>query len=163
MAFKSLPKTYLVKALVSFTYVRTFVQNSHYNTIYLYVNLNYKLNHTSLSNIVLFPPSRFYKHNCSTKSLISQSIQKRVQAILTLKTAAASIQFTRYERIWELYKFLKDYTLSLYLHKSGSTHQFFASLYFNVVGTDTRAESMFLNEPPLTLHSICTEHSFPVN
>lgn len=38
-----------------------------------------------------------------------------------------------------------------------NTYHFFESSYFNVVGTDTRAESMFLKEPPLTLHSIWTE------
>lgn len=38
-----------------------------------------------------------------------------------------------------------------------NTYHFFESSYFNVVGTDTRAESMFLKEPPLTLHSIWKE------
>lgn len=35
------------------------------------------------------------------------------------------------------------------------THHFFDSSYFNVLGIDTRAESIFLKEPDLTLHSIC--------
>ena len=40
--------------------------NSHPNTfIYMW---NYKLTHTILSNIVLFPQDGFYKHNCRTKS-----------------------------------------------------------------------------------------------
>ena len=34
------------------------------------------------------------------------------------------------------------------------THQCFESSYLRVVGMETRAESMFLNDPPLTLYSI---------
>lgn len=50
-------------------------------------------------------------------------------------------------------------------------YHFFESSYFNVAGTDRRADSMFLKEPPLTLHSIYkglnfwvqSKHTLPVN
>lgn len=45
----------------------------------------------------------------------------------------------------------------LALPNDRSTNHFFESSYFNVEGMDKRAESTFLREPPLTLHSIYTE------
>lgn len=39
------------------------------------------------------------------------------------------------------------------------THHCFESSYLRVVGMETRAESMFLNEPPLTLYSICRDYT----
>lgn len=43
-----------------------------------------------------------------------------------------------------------------------NTYHFFESSYFNVAGTDTRADSMFLKEPPFTLDSICSKITFEV-
>lgn len=41
------------------------------------------------------------------------------------------------------------------------THHFFESSYFKVLGIDTQAESIFLKEPDLILHSICRCIKFP--
>lgn len=43
-----------------------------------------------------------------------------------------------------------------------NTYHFFESSYFNVAGTDTRADSMFLKEPPFTLDSIWSKITFEV-
>lgn len=43
-----------------------------------------------------------------------------------------------------------------------STHHFFESSYFNVAGTDTQADSMFLKEPPFTVDSICSKINIKV-
>jgi hypothetical protein len=41
------------------------------------------------------------------------------------------------------------------IHHARYSHHPRDSSYFNVDGMDTRADSTFLNGPPLTLHSIC--------
>lgn len=49
---------------------------------------------------------------------------------------------------------LSDTILKTYTTQSTAHHSLDSS-YFKVDGMDTRADSMFLNGPPLALHSIC--------